>query len=180
MAYSYIKALHIIFIVTWFAGLFYIVRLFVYTVEAHAESEPKRSILLENLKLWSKLLWFGITWPSAVITLLLGSYFLHFYASNMPNWLWVKLGFVVFLYIYHLLCHRIYQQLQHDDVRYTSQQLRIWNEVATIILVAVVFLVVLKNTLSMVYGLVGLVAFTVILMVAIQIYKRTRSRSKNS
>ena len=178
MAYSYIKALHIIFIVTWFAGLFYIVRLFVYTVEAHADDEPKRSILLENLKQWSKRLWFGITWPSAVITLLLGSYFLHFYASNMPSWLWIKLGFVAFLYLYHLLCHRIYRQLQHDEVRYTSQQLRIWNEVATIILVGVVFLVVLKSTLSMIYGLVGLIIFTVILMVAIQIYKRIRTKRK--
>lgn len=179
MAYSYIKALHIIFIVTWFAGLFYIVRLFVYTVEAHAESEPKRTILLENLKLWSKRLWFAITWPSAVITLLLGSYFLHVYAADMPDWLWVKLGFVVALYIYHLLCHRMYRQLQRDEVRYTSQQLRIWNEVATIILVAVVFLVTLKSALSMVYGLAGLVLFIVVLMTAIQVYKRIRTKNKN-
>lgn len=179
MAYSYIKALHIIFIVTWFAGLFYIVRLFVYTVEAHAESEPKRTILLDNLKLWSKRLWFGITWPSAIITLLLGAYFLHVYAADMPSWLWIKLIFVVALYIYHLLCHRMYRQLQRDEVRYTSQQLRIWNEVATIILVAVVFLVTLKSTLSMVYGLVGLVLFTVILMAAIQVYKRIRTKNKN-
>ncbi len=179
MAYSYIKALHIIFIVTWFAGLFYIVRLFVYTVEAHAESEPKRTILLENLKLWSKRLWFAITWPSAVITLLLGSYFLHVYAANMPGWLWIKLGFVVALYIYHLICHRMYLQLQRDEVRYTSQQLRIWNEVATIILVAVVFLVTLKSTLSMAYGLVGLVIFIVVLMTAIQVYKRIRTKNKN-
>lgn len=178
MTYSYIKALHIIFIVTWFAGLFYIVRLFVYTVEAHTEDEPKRTILLENLKLWSKRLWFGITWPSAVITLLLGSYFLHVYANDMPAWLWIKLGFVVFLYIYHLLCHRIYLQLQRGEVRYSSQQLRIWNEVATIILVAVVFLVTLKSALSMVYGLVGLVLFTVVLMIAIQVYKRFRSKNK--
>mgnify|MGYP001024303612 CR=1 FL=1 len=178
MAYSYIKALHIIFIVTWFAGLFYIVRLFVYTVEAHAEDEPKRSILLEHLTLWSKRLWFGITWPSAIITLLLGGYFLHFYANNMPSWLWIKLGFVAFLYLYQLLCHRIYHQLQRGEVRYTSQQLRIWNEVATIILVAVVFLVVLKSALSMVYGLVGLVIFTVVLMIAIQIYKRIRTKRK--
>ncbi|MGB3588237.1 MAG: CopD family protein [Tunicatimonas sp.] len=178
MAYSYIKAIHIIFVVTWFAGLFYIVRLFVYTVEAHAESEPKRSILLENLTLWSRRLWFGITWPSAIITLLLGSYFLHFYANNMPSWLWIKLGFVVVLYLYHLLCHRIYRQLQLGEVRYTSQQLRIWNEVATIILVAVVFLVVLKSTLSMVYGLVGLIIFAVVLMIAIQLYKRIRTKGK--
>ncbi|MEQ9443054.1 MAG: CopD family protein [Cyclobacteriaceae bacterium] len=178
MTYSYIKALHIIFIVTWFAGLFYIVRLFVYTVEAYADPEPKRSILLEQLKVWMKRLWFGITWPSAVITLLLGSYFLHVYASDMPTWLWVKLGFVLVLYIYHFVCHRIYSQLQRDEVRYTSQQLRIWNEVATIILVAVVFLVVLKNTLSMVYGLVGLVIFAVVLMIAIQIYKRVRTKNK--
>ena len=178
MTYQYIKALHIIFVVTWFAGLFYIVRLFIYTVEAHAESEPARSILLEKLTKWSRLLWFGITWPSAIVTLLFGTYFIIFYAPNIPSWLWLKLGFVLGLYIYHLLCHRIYRQLQQGVVRYSSQQLRVWNEVATIFLVSIVFIVILRDALSLLWGLLGLVAFTLILLAAIRIYKKVRTQEK--
>ena len=180
MTYQYIKALHIIFIVTWFAGLFYIVRLFIYTVEAHQETEPARSILLAKLKDWSLRLWYGITWPSAVLTLGLGSYFLYFYhqAGGIPSWLWLKLGFVVGLFVYHGLCHLLYQQLQRDEVRYSSQQLRVWNEVATLFLVSIVFIVILKNALSLLWALLGLVAFAAVLMVAIRLYKRVRDRNK--
>lgn len=178
MTYQYIKALHLIFIVTWFAGLFYIVRLFIYTVEAHQEADPTRGILLGKLKDWSRRLWFGITWPSAVLTLGFGSYFLHFYATHggIPSWLWLKLGFVLGLYVYHLLCHAIYRQLQRDQVRYSSQQLRVWNEVATIFLVSIVFIVILKSALSLLWALVGLVVFTGVLMLAIRIYKKVRTQ----
>lgn len=178
MTYQYIKALHLIFIVTWFAGLFYIVRLFIYTVEAHLEAEPARSILLLRLKDWSRRLWFGITWPSAVLTLAFGSYFLHFYATQggVPFWLWLKLGFVLGLYVYHLLCHAIYRQLQRDQVRYSSQQLRVWNEVATIFLVSIIFIVILKSALSLLWALVGLVIFTAVLMLAIRVYKKIRTK----
>ena len=182
MTYQYIKALHIIFVTTWFAGLFYIVRLFIYTVEAHEQEEPKRSILLENLRDWSRRLWVGITWPSAVITLSFGTYFLHFYAvsGGIPAWLWLKLGFVAGLYIYHLLCHVVYRQLQRNEVRYTSQQLRIWNEVATIFLVSIVFIVILRTALSLLWGLIGLVVFTIVLLVAIRIYKKVRTSGTSS
>ena len=176
MAYQYIKALHIIFVVTWFSGLFYIVRLFIYTVEANTTAEPERSLLLKNLKLWTKRLWYGITWPSAVITLCFGAYFLHVYASHMPSWLWVKLCFVAGLYAYHFACHIIFKQLQKDEFKYSSQQLRVWNEIATIFLVSIVFIVVLKSALSMLWGLLGLVAFTFILMMAIRIYKKVREK----
>jgi len=176
MAYQYIKALHIIFIVTWFAGLFYIVRLFVYHTEAYQKREPERAILVKQYKLMSRRLWLGITWPSAILTLCFGFYFIHVYASAMPDWLWVKLVFVVGLYGYHFYCHRIFRKLQQDVVIFTAQQLRVWNEVATIFLISIVFLAVLKNTLSMVWGLIGLVIFTLILLISIRIYKRIRKR----
>lgn len=180
MIYQYIKALHIIFVVTWFSGLFYVVRLFIYTVEAHEAEEPARSILIKNLTRWTKLLWYGITWPSAVITLLFGSYFLYFYAGNMPSWLWLKLCFVAGLYAYHIICHAIFKQLQKEIFRYSSQQLRIWNEVATIFLFSIVFIVILKNALSMLWGLLGLAVFTIILMLAIKIYKNIRKKGESA
>lgn len=177
MPFLYIKALHIIFIVTWFAGLFYIVRLFIYMMEAHeSASEPARSILLNQYKVMAKRLWFGITWPSAALTLLMGASLLFSYGYHraMPQWLWIKLAFVVGLYAYHFKCHQLFRQLQEDKKIWSSQKLRIWNEVATVFLIAIVFLVILRSTLSMAYGLLGLILFSALLMLAIRVYKKMR------
>ncbi|MBL6446942.1 CopD family protein [Fulvivirga sp. 29W222] len=175
MSFLYIKALHIIFVTTWFAGLFYIVRLFIYQTEASERPDPERSILVKEYKRNTKRLWFAITWPSAILTLIFGTWVLmHVPAYLKEGFMHIKLTFVFMLYIYHLICHRIYKQLQNDTYKYTSQKLRIWNEVATILLVGIVFIIVLKNAMSMLWGLVGLVAFTVILMMAIKIYKNIR------
>lgn len=174
MAYLYLKALHIIFVVTWFSGLFYIVRIFIYHVEALQKSSTERSVLVPQYQLMAKRLWYAITWPSAVLTVVLGSSLLYYYIDNMPSWLWIKLGFVIGLFLYHLACHKIFLELQHGKVRYTGQQLRIWNEVATIFLFSIVFLVILKSALNMVWGLLGLLGLMALLMVAIYIYKRLR------
>ena len=79
--YLYIKALHIIFIVTWFSGLFYIVRLFIYNTEAKEKTEPEKSILQKQFSTMINRLWLGITWPSAVLTFIFG------------GWIWYLLGF---------------------------------------------------------------------------------------
>jgi len=138
--YLYIKSLHIIFVVTWFAGLFYIVRLFIYQTEALQKPEPEKSILHNQLSKMSRLLWNVITWPSAIITLILATTLLVL----QPFWLQqpfmhIKLTFVFLLYLYHFSCHYIYKKLQKGEIKYSSTQLRIWNEVATLFLVAVVF-----------------------------------------
>ena len=173
MEYSYIKALHIIFVVTWFAGLFYIVRLFIYFAEASEKEEPEKSILQTNFKIHQKRLWYGITWPSAIFTAIFGPTLWYLYGS-LPDWLMIKILFVLGLYFYHFICHSIFRQQQRGIIRYSSMQLRIWNEVATLFLFAIVFIVVLKNTLSMFYGIGGLVIFALILLLAIRIYRRVR------
>ena len=175
MDYLYLKALHIIFVVTWFAGLFYIVRLFIYHKEALEKDEPEKTILSNQLALMSRKLWYIITWPSAIITIILGTSLL----VVQPAWLkmpfmHVKLGFVALLIFYHLGCHRLYKQLQNGKASWTSTQLRVFNEVATLILFAVVFLIVLKNEISWIYGTVGLISFAIVLMIAIKLYKRFR------
>ncbi|OUR98727.1 protoporphyrinogen IX oxidase [Halobacteriovorax marinus] len=174
-AFPYLKALHIIFIVTWFAGLFYIVRLFIYQTEASEKSEPEKSILTNQFKIMSKRLWYGITWPSAILTAILGPSLIHIYfpISEHP-WLIAKLIFVLFLYIYHYICHRIYKSLQNESYTWSSTKLRIWNEVATVLLFAIVFLVILQDILSMWKGVLGLLAFSGVLMVAIKAYKQKR------
>jgi putative membrane protein len=171
--YFYIKALHIIFVVTWFAGLFYIVRLFVYSAEANEKPAPDRLILLKQFSIMQKRLWYGITWPSAILTLIFGTWMGLLYGS-LPSWLLVKLLFVLGLFIYHIFLHTIFRQQQKEDFRWTSQQLRIWNEVATLFLVAIVMLAVVKQLISFVWGLGVLVAFAFLLFGAIKIYKRSR------
>ena len=171
--YLYVKALHIIFIVTWFSGLFYIVRLFIYNAEAGEKEEPEKSILRKQFSIMIKRLWLGITWPSAILTLIFGSWLLYLY-DYFPQWLAIKLCFVAGLYLYHFSLHAIYRQQAKRIFRYTSQQLRIWNEVATIFLVAIVMLVVVKQNMSWVWGLTGLILLVIILMSAIKIYKLVR------
>ncbi|MDN4166300.1 CopD family protein [Cytophagales bacterium LB-30] len=178
MSFQLLKALHIIFIVTWFAGLFYIVRLFIYQREALDAPEPEKSILGKQLKTMANRLWFIITWPSAIITLVLGPTLIFYppfnYYQFMPTWLWLKLGFVVLLFVYHLYCHFIYKQLQKDVPFWNSQKLRVFNEGATLLLFAIVFLVVLKSGLDTLWGILGLIGLGVTLMLAISLYKRSR------
>ena len=171
--YLYIKALHIIFVVTWFAGLFYIVRLFVYSAEANAKAEPERSILLKQFGLMQKRLWYGITWPSAVLTIILGGWLWYLFGS-LPTWLLIKLCFVAALFLYHLSLHSICKQQARGFFRHTSQQLRAWNEVATLFLITIVMLAVVKQMLSVVWSVIGLVIFSIILLTAIKVYKKLR------
>jgi protoporphyrinogen IX oxidase len=178
--YFYLKALHIIFIVTWFAGMFYIVRLFIYNAEANDKPEPEKTILQKQFGVMIKRLWFGITWPSAILTLILGLWVMlngnwdKTLFDNSGKWLLVKLCFVVLLYVYHFSLHAIYKQQAAGTFKYSSQKLRIWNEVATIFLVPIVMLATVKQSVSWVWGLVGLIGFVIVLMSAIKIYKAIR------
>ncbi|WP_276480563.1 CopD family protein [Paraflavitalea pollutisoli] len=173
--FLYIKALHIIFIVTWFAGMFYMPRLFIYNTEAADKPDIVKSALREQFAVMMKRLWYGITWPSAVLTLVFGLTTWHLLGVT-PQWLVIKLGFVVGLYIYFFSLHRIFKQQVQGVFKYSSQQLRIWNEVATIFLVAIVMLVVVKQSLSFLWGIIGLLLFVVLLMSAIRIYKVLRKK----
>lgn len=178
--YNYIKSLHLIFVITWFAGLFYIVRLFVYHIEANSKPSPEKEILIKQYKLMSYRLWYIITWPSAVLATIFAVTLLLI----MPQWLqqsWmhVKLVFVLLLFGYHFKCHRIFKELQHDEVKYTTGFMRLWNEGATIILFAVVFLVILKNAIGWIFGVVGIIAFSILLMLGYKFYKRIRERNNS-
>jgi putative membrane protein len=173
--YNYIKALHIIFIVTWFSGLFYIVRLFIYNTEAEKKEEPQKTILHNQFIIMIRRLWLGITWPSAILTLIFGPW-MWYLLGSLPQWLLVKLIFVIALYLYHFSLHIIYRQQAKGVFKYSSQQLRIWNEVATIFLFAIVFIAIVKQAMSWVWGLGGLFALVIILFTAIRIYKRIRNR----
>lgn len=177
MDLSYIKALHIIFIVSWFAALFYIVRLFIYFAEADKKEEPAKKILQTQYKIMSKRLWYIIGWPSAILS----SFFAFWMLWEEPSylkmgWMHIKLSFVFALYFYHSGCQVIFNQQQKGIVKYSSMKLRIWNEVATILLFAIVFIVVLKSALSWIWGVVGIILFGILMMLGIKLYKKIREK----
>ena len=179
--YNYIKSLHLIFIITWFAGLFYIPRLFVYHIEAAGKQEPERSILTSQLKLMTKRLWNIITWPSAILASIFAFWMLYLMPSWVEqDWMQVKLGFVVLLYAYHYKCHLIFKEMQNDIIKWTSNQMRLWNEGSTLILFSVIFLVIVRDAINWIYGVVGIFVLAAMLMLGIKIYKRFHSKNPNA
>ena len=181
--YNTLKALHLIFVITWFVGLFNIVRLFVYQIEAADKPSPEKEILQKQFKIMTYRMWYIITWPSAILASFFAFWMLFFTAMGnawlqMP-WMHVKLGFVFVLYLYHAKCHQIFKQLQNNEIKYSSNYMRIWNEGATIILFAVVFLVVLKNAVNWIYGVIGIILFSSLIMLGFKFYKRIREKNQS-
>lgn len=163
---------------TWFAGLFYIPRLFIYHIEANSKPSPDREILSEQLKMMTRRLWYIITWPSAVLCVVFAITLLILMPSWLQQpWMHVKLAFVALLFIYHWRCHLMFKQLQRNEIRYSSRYMRIWNEVATIVLFAITFLVILKNAFNWVYGVVGIFLLGILLMFGIRLYQKIREKN---
>jgi putative membrane protein len=181
MVYEYLKSLHLIFVITWFAGLFYIPRLFVYQIEAYHKPSPDKEILGKQLKLMAKRLWYIITWPSAILSTIFGIWVLLYRLPWLEEpWMLVKLGFVVLLIIYHLKTHQYYKQLQRDEVKKSSSYMRIWNEGATFILFAVVFLIILKNALNWIFGIIGMIVLGVLIILGFKVYKNIRNKNPDA
>jgi len=176
--YQYIKSLHLIFVITWFAGLFYIPRLFVYQIEAFYKPSPEKEILGKQLKLMAKRLWFIISWPSAILATLFAVILLILNPNLLQlPWMQIKLGFVLLLIIYHLKTHQYFKQLQNDVVKKSSNFMRIWNEGATFILFAVIFLVILKSAINWIFGVVGILVLGVLIMLGFKLYKSIRDKN---
>ncbi|MDO4880372.1 MAG: CopD family protein [Capnocytophaga sp.] len=146
LSYSIIKALHIIFVVSYFAGIFYIVRLFIYHTEALEESEPKRSILHQQFAFMEERLWNIITVPAFIIMIITGFLMIYLgeWALLQMGWFHIKLFFLFLLFYYHFWCWKMIKRLKNEQITLTSVKLRMMNEVATIILFVVVFAVTLK------------------------------------
>jgi len=177
MVYQYAKAIHIIFVVCWMAGLFYIVRLFIYHIEAKTKTSEEYQVLHKQFKIMESKLWWIITTPAMYLTVVAGLLMLYLSPSWLQmGWMHVKLLFVVGLVIYHFICQKIMKQLAAEACMWSSTQLRLWNELATLFLFAIVFLVVLKSALNWIFGVVGLVGLSVVLMMAVKLYKKYRKR----
>ena len=179
MDYLIAKSIHIIFVVSYFAGLFYMVRLFIYHTEALEKEEPERSILHKQFSFMEERLWNIITVPALILMALSGIYM--FYAMQWvyftQGWMHVKLLFIVFLFVYHYYSWRLMKRLQAGQTTLTSVQLRMLNEVATIILFVVVFAVVLRGYFVAYWyaSLLAFVAMGVLIMLVVKLVNKGKN-----
>jgi len=139
----WVKAFHIIFMVTWFAALFYLPRLFVY----HADSSDETSNA--RFKIMERKLFYGITTPSAIVAIILGSWLLIANSSHFMAWWWmhVKLAMVALVIVYHFVCWRFMISLREQRSQRSHRYFRVFNELPVFLLVGIVILIVVKPTL---------------------------------
>lgn len=178
--YNILKSLHIIFVVSWFAGLFYLPRLLIYHVESQDKDAQTRDILSKQFEKMEKLLFNAIMIPAMWLTWLTGLsmvYLVYWDSFQSHTWLHLKLAFVAGITIYHFVCRYLIRKFRASEFILSSNQLRLFNEIATILLVAVVFLVIAKNTLDMLKGMGGFVIFAIVIMAAVTIVKKIRSNA---
>ena len=153
------------------------VRLFIYHTEAQEKPEPERKILSDQFEIMERKLWYIITVPSMWLVLAAGITMLILTPGRLQQpWMHIKLAFVAGLIVYHFICQNKMKQMAKGVYTWTSTRLRIWNEAATIFLFAIVFLAVLKNSISWIYGVAGIVLLSAILMSAVKIYKYYRMK----
>lgn len=173
MSYLVLKTIHLIAVVCWFAGLFYLGRLFIYHKEAEKKSENSQKILQEQYKLMANRLMNIITWPSTIITTFFGFYMLFKNIALLGlSWMKVKLIFVSILIIYTILSQTILNQLNKGTIKLNDLQLRLWNEGATLLLISIISLAVLKTSISWLKAIFIFLLIGITLMFLIKLYKR--------
>lgn len=175
MIYLYAKAVHIIFVICWMAGLFYMPRLFIYHTEAKDKGEVEYDILHKQFTIMERRLWWVITTPAMYITVASALCMLFLNPALIQlGWMHIKLLFVAGMVFYHFRTQRLMFSLRDRTCTWSSGQLRLWNEVSTVLLFAIVFVVILKSTLNWIYGVLGLLVLAVLLMILVKLYKKYR------
>ncbi len=179
MAYFWFKAFHIVGFVVWFAGLFYLVRLFIYHVEASEQPEPAQTILKNQYQIMEKRLYSIITTPGMIVTVAMAIGLVSTETEVLrESWLHFKLGLVTVLIGYHHYCGRLIKQLAEDRCTWNSQQLRALNEAPTLLLVVIVLLAVFKNSLPTDITTWLVVGLVVTMAATIQLYAKKRKRDQ--
>ncbi|MCH2043830.1 MAG: CopD family protein [Saprospiraceae bacterium] len=177
----FLKALHIIGFTSWFAALFYLPRLFVYYTEALEQPEVERWILTKQFLILQKRLAHIIMTPAMVITFIAGFGMVFLYGwewFSASAWLHWKLLLLAGLVAYHFYNLKIIKDFENGKESLTSTQFRMYNEIATLFLVAIVMLAVFKGSLNFFYAFFGLIGFTILLGMGIKLYKRIRERAE--
>lgn len=171
------KALHIVGFISWFAGLLYISRLFIYWVEAKDRPEAEKQVLQAQLSLMAKRLWLAITWPAFIVTMGCGSWLAFLYTAGgaVPDWLWLKFAIVGLTAVYHLHAHTLYRGIRAGRCGWSGEALRHYNELATLLMISAVFVAVFKHLLDTVWALAGLLIVMMAMAVVIRLYRRLRT-----
>jgi protoporphyrinogen IX oxidase len=181
MAYQWFKAFHLVGIVCWFAGMFYLPRLFVYHAEAYEQPEPARSILKAQYQIMEKRLYSIIMTPAMLLTVAMAIGLISTEPDVLKEpWLHIKLACVALLLVYHHLCARIMKQFANDTCKLTGQQFRWFNEFPTVFFVIVVMLAVFKNNLPTSATAWGIFAMVIAMAAFIQLYARKRRLAKEA
>ena len=172
MSYLVLKTIHLISVVAWFAGLFYVGRLFIYFNEAKSYEKVKKKILQDQFLLMTKRCMYIITWPSLILSTFFGLYMIHKNPSLIYlNWMIVKLIFVTVLIFYTAYCQKIYFQMKKGSIKFSDFKLRLWNEFATLLLISIVSLAVLKTAMSWLKASVIFLVIGILLFSLIKIYR---------
>lgn len=176
MSILFFKALHIVGFVSWFAGVFYLVRLFVYHKEALDEGNTK---MTQQYHIMESRLFYIITQPAMVITWIAGLAMLYIYGwewFKLNLWMHYKLLLLLLLTVYNFWMQRTIKRLKNGFVQTSSFQYRLLNEVPTLLLIAIVFLAVYRSAFSLLYGIGALLTLGVVLFVAAKLYAKARKR----
>jgi len=174
-AYLWFKTLHIVGVVVWFAGLFYLVRLFIYHREAAELEPPLRTAFQDQYGLMERRLANIITTPGMVVAVVCAIGLLSVNPAWLKQgWMHAKLAFVAALLAYHWFCYRLMGQLQRGECGWSGRQLRALNELPTLLLVIVVMLVVFKNQFPTGAASWLIVALVLFMAASIQFYARWR------
>jgi protoporphyrinogen IX oxidase len=179
MAYLWFKSFHIVAFTSWFAGLFYMPRLFVYHTEANEQPEAVRDILKSQYAIMEKRLMSIIMNPAMVLTLAMAAAMVHKSPALLQErWLHVKMTLVLVIVGYHFYCQRIMKQLAAGETPMTAQQFRWFNEFPTFFLVVIVMLAIFKNDIPRTATGYVVVAMAVAFAASIQLYARKRRLAK--
>jgi len=168
MILLYFKAFHIVGVVVWFSGLFYLGRLFVYHKETEDFPAPEKNVLIKQYLKMEKRLYYGIAWPGLCITITFGLAMLIEW--GIPNWILIKLVLVALLVGYHFWCGNIRKKFCKKNIRWNSKHLRLFNEIPTIFLVGIVFLVVFKENLSLTALFIVIITLGILIYLTIQFF----------
>ncbi len=169
------KALHIVGFTAWFAGLFYLVRMFVYHREAFDKAAPEKEILTKQFNLMEWRVYKIICNPAMIITLVFGIAMLIYNPEYMKMpWIHVKLTLLVLLIGYHHYCKSVIKKLEKGEANLTSFRLRLMNEVPTLFLLAIVLLAVLRDNANYLYVFGGLFLFGLVMYLIAKAYKKKR------
>ena len=178
MLLFFFKSIHVVGFVAWFAGLFYLVRMFVYHVEAMEKPQPERDILTAQFNLMEWRVFKIICRPAMIITWICGIAMLYIHGMEWLKanwWMHAKLVLLILLSGYNDMCPRIIRKLEKGEMPYTSFQFRLLNEVPTLFLLTIALLAVYRNAFNIWYTLAGIIGFGLLLFTFAKIYRKRRT-----